>query len=112
MTTKQPKYPLNVEMTRDYRLVSDGRQYLVLERYMIDPTKSPAFDPAKMSADKREGWREVAYYGLTSAGLAGAIDYVSMRSLGGEMKLAEFVTMVRRLRDDIRRVIPVELSAK
>ena|SRR5690625_4487 len=104
------RYGLNAGLTDDYRLARDSRQFIVLERHTVDPAKAPNFDPKTDSRELRETWREVGYFGISTAGLSAAIEYAAMRSIGGKLALKELLAEIRRLSDDIRRIIPVELK--
>lgn len=118
---------LNVNLTANFRLTADDRQYIVERRAIIDPTRSPAFDPAKHDGSIREEWRrEDGYFTLNSAGLAAAIDYVAIREANGwaaEVKaesLREYIDIVRRVSEGItaqinaafRRPETVDLAAE
>lgn len=104
------KYSLNVELNEDYRLVSDGRQYILLRRHIVDPTKSPTYDPDKHSDELRESWREEAYYPLRSSGLVAAVERVVMKkvAVAGEVSISELIRTIHEL----RREISDKISAK
>jgi len=54
---------LNIEINGTYRITSDAMQIVVQRKYTVDPTKSPAFDPTKHSAEIRTEWRDWKYCG-------------------------------------------------
>jgi hypothetical protein len=101
---------LTVQLAEDYRLQSDGTQYIVQERHIVDPTLAPNW-PARIAyaitndmpapdASLREDWRNcpAPYYSLSDAGLTSAINAVKHRSAIttlGYVTLTEFVTFMR-----------------
>lgn len=54
---------LNIKVTDDYKLTSDGMQIIVQRRHVVDPTKSPIFDETKHSTEIREEWKTWKYCG-------------------------------------------------
>lgn len=60
---------MNIEISGKYRLTSDSMQIIVQRKHTVDPTKSPAFNPEKHSAELREEWREWKYCGKPSQAL-------------------------------------------
>ena len=52
---------LNIQVTEDYKLTSDGTQIIIQRKQIIDPTQSPAFDPEKHSTEKRIEWKSWKY---------------------------------------------------
>lgn len=49
---------LNIEIGDKYRITSDEHQIIIQRKHTVDPTKSPAFNPNTMSAEKRTEWRD------------------------------------------------------
>lgn len=60
---------LNIEISDKYRLTSDSMQIIVQRKHTVDPTKSPAFDASKHSAELREEWRDWKFCGKPSQAL-------------------------------------------
>lgn len=63
---------MNIEISAtsgDYRLTSDSMQIVAQRKHFVDPTKSPAFNPEKHSAEIREEWRDFKYCGKVSQAL-------------------------------------------
>jgi len=54
---------LNIEISGKYRITSDSMQIVVQRKHTVDPTKSPAFNPDKHSAELREEWEPWKYCG-------------------------------------------------
>ena len=54
-------YMLDVKVNDDYKLVSDGMQIVIYRKNLIDPAKSPKFDPKKHSSEKREEFKPYKY---------------------------------------------------
>lgn len=75
---------INVTLTPDFRLTTDGTQFIVKERRTVDPTLAPnwklryAQNPA-LDPTPREVWEDAGYYSLTSAGLSAALDSVRVK---------------------------------
>lgn len=71
----------NVKITANYALKSDDRNFIVLQRKIVDPTKAPGYkrEPHQPIPELRERWDEIAYYPLTTAGLTAFIEHVRMR---------------------------------
>ncbi|MCR8843144.1 hypothetical protein NQ117_05580 [Paenibacillus sp. SC116] len=96
---KQTK--LNVSLTQDYRLTSDGSQFILQERRTVDPTKSPNWTKlAANGADPsiREEWRDIGFYGFTAKGLSAAVVNVTMRiaAQSDAEDLREFIDVINR----------------
>ena len=52
---------LDIKVNEDYKLVSDGMQIVIYRKNVVDPTKSPKFDPQKHSLEKREEFKTYKY---------------------------------------------------
>jgi hypothetical protein len=105
---------MNVSITNDFRLVSDDRNIIVQRRVLVDPTKSPAYDPAKHGTVVREEWRDNGFFPLTTKGLAAAIDCVAFRKVAaedGEKTLPAFVAEVRRISEELKASYEAILTA-
>lgn len=118
---------LDITLTPDYRITSDGNQLIVHERHTVDPTKAPnwerrlAEDPT-LDPSPRETWRELGYYGLRTDSLLLAIDLVIIRTaarsdIGTLGELAEHIrkssrTIAEAFRTHISRTEHGELAAQ
>ena len=72
---------LNAELTQDYRLTSDGQQFILKRRRLIDPTKAPNWSEREAKgADPsiREEWENAGYYSLTFRGFQVMMQHVIM----------------------------------
>lgn len=72
---------LNVSITENYRLCSDGAQFILRKLHFVDPTRAPGYK-AQEGAEApqlREDWRDDCYYPLTPAGLSFAIQTAILR---------------------------------
>lgn len=71
----------NVKITQNYALKSDDRNFIVIQRKIVDPTKAPGYKAVEGAEPPalKERWDEIAYYPLTSAGLTALIDNVRLR---------------------------------
>lgn len=99
----------NVELTQDFRLTADDRNFIVERCVVVDPTKAPnwaarvAKDPS-LSTEPYESWREDGgYYPLTAVGLTAAIQNAIIRSAvrPEAESLAEFFGEIR---EEMRKV--------
>lgn len=72
----------NVKITRNYALKTDDRNFIVLQRKIVDPTKAPGYKAVEGVEPPalKERWDEIAYYPLTTAGLTALIDSVRIRT--------------------------------
>lgn len=99
MSTKSNE--LNVQITPDFRLTADDRNFIVKERRLVDPTLAPnwkarlAADPT-LSSEPREVWEDAGYYGFTTNGLAAALDSVRVKQAAknGAESLAELTAQL------------------
>lgn len=86
---------LNVQLTEDYRLTADDRNFIVRERKIVDPTRAPGYKPPADGSTPQLGekWVDAGYYGFTAEGLAAALDSVRIKAAvrGGAETLAEFM---------------------
>ncbi|MCT2195191.1 hypothetical protein M3G15_08560 [Paenibacillus sp. p3-SID1389] len=90
---------INVSLTPDYRLTTDGTQFIVKERKLVDPTLAPNWKARKaakpdLDPTPRETWIDAGYYGLTTNGLAAALDSVRVKQAvrSNAETLAEFAS--------------------
>lgn len=99
---------INVKLTEDFALTTDGTQFIVKERKLVDPTLAPnwrarlAANPA-LDPTPRETWVDAGYYGYTPAGLVAALNSVRMRAAGrgNAETLAEFIAELAAQTDSI-----------
>ena len=96
---------LNIEISGKYRITSDSMQIVIQRKHTIDPTKSPAFNPEKHSAEIREEWRDWKYCGKVSQALELILrqnilesDAEDLRTLRNE--ISAFRTIVEAQLDD------------
>ncbi|WP_340028929.1 hypothetical protein MHB71_04760 [Paenibacillus sp. FSL H7-0940] len=71
----------NVKITQNYALKTDDRNFVVMQRKIVDPTKAPGYKAVEGAEPPalKERWDEIAYYPLTTAGLTALIDSVRLR---------------------------------
>ncbi|WP_178023073.1 hypothetical protein [uncultured Paenibacillus sp.] len=99
---------INVKLTEDFALTTDGTQFIVKERKLVDPTLAPnwkarvAADPT-LSPTPRETWVDAGYYGLTPSGLVAALNSARMRaaSRGNAETLEQFIAELTAQTDSI-----------
>lgn len=109
---------INVQLNANYRLTADERQFIVLQRKVIDPTKAPGYKAPEGAPppEKRERYDEVAYISLTADGLIRVLEYVRMRTVAeGDAKtlaelMAELTAETERLRDAVSAVTSLGFS--
>ncbi|WP_147273826.1 hypothetical protein [Fontibacillus phaseoli] len=92
---------MNVQLTPDFRLTADDRNFIVKERRLVDPTLAPNWK-ARLAANPtldpspREVWEDAGYYGYTPAGLTAALGTVRIKAAasGNAETLAEFMAQL------------------
>ncbi|CAM2955376.1 hypothetical protein PASE110613_09430 [Paenibacillus sediminis] len=105
---------MNVKLTQDYALTSNELNFIVRERYIVDPTRAPGYKAPEDGSipETREKWRDAGYYPLTSAGLTALIDSVRMRTVARSdaASLAELRDVVRAATNEMVAAINGELT--
>ena len=96
-------------INEEYRLIFMDAENIGIERLTpIDPTKAPAFDPEKHSADIRYEWRNLGKnYGTIPKALSGVLEY-SIRN-GTATLLREVLYEIRDFRAHIDELLGVEV---
>ncbi|WP_068616483.1 hypothetical protein [Paenibacillus tuaregi] len=114
---------LNVQLNANYRLTTDGTQFILKQRKLVDPTKAPGYkpEPGVPSPELRETWPDAGYYSYTPGGLSALINHVVIASAADSdtEELTEFTELIRaeseRLAEAInagfKREITVKLGA-
>jgi len=104
----------NVKITQNYALKTDDRNFIVLQRKIVDPTKAPGYkrEPHQPIPELRERWDEIAYYPLTTAGLTALIDSVRMRTVSesGARDLSQMIVACRETTAEIITAVNAGLS--
>lgn len=115
---------LNVKLTPSYRLTSDGTQFIVQQRHVVDPTLAPNWERKQaeaaargevLSAAPREEWRDLAYYGMRSDSLILALDFIKLRTVAESdvTTLEAMAALIRELSKEMAaafREISVEID--
>ncbi|MDH2332444.1 hypothetical protein [Paenibacillus polymyxa] len=105
---------MNVQLTANYALRSDGTQFIVSQRKIVDPTKAPGYKAVEggPAPELRERWDDVAYYPLTSGGLTSLLDSVRMRTVATSdaSSLAEIGELLRQTTQELASAINAGLS--
>ncbi|MFD1270629.1 hypothetical protein ACFQ3Y_24775 [Paenibacillus motobuensis] len=90
---------INVPLTQDYRLTTDGTQFIVRERKIVDPTRAPGYKAPKDGSTPPLGekWVDAGYYGYTATGLSAALDSVRIKAAarGDAETLEELLTAIQ-----------------
>jgi hypothetical protein len=110
-----------IQLSDNYRLNSDGAQYVLEERHVVDPTKGPMWqrrvdeavaegkpEPVAKIREEWGGGKDYErYYPLTYRGLAAAVEYVAIRAVttADRMTFAEYLAVIRRESDRILGVV-------
>ncbi|MNV36839.1 hypothetical protein D3C71_1283320 [compost metagenome] len=111
---------LNVPLNANYHLTSDGTQFIVRERKLVDPTKAPGYkaEEGAPTPELTERWENAGYYSLSSAGLTAALNraIIASASASSHESLADFIAEVlaenRRLADAVSAALSPEMTAK
>ncbi|WP_348623073.1 hypothetical protein ABFT51_17880 [Paenibacillus peoriae] len=91
---------MNVRLTVNFALRSDGTQFILSQRKLVDPTKAPGYKPIEGAPvpELRERWDDIGYYPLNAVGLHVALDSVRVRSAvaaaDSAETLAEFMAVL------------------
>ncbi|MMZ45538.1 hypothetical protein D1872_71390 [compost metagenome] len=105
---------MNVQLTVNFTLRSDGTQFIVSQRKIVDPTKAPGYKAVEgaPAPELRERWDDVGYYPLTSGGLTALLDSVRMRTVAasGASSLAEIGGLLRTTTQGLVDAINAGLS--
>ncbi|MFK4304288.1 hypothetical protein ABH892_004428 [Paenibacillus sp. RC254] len=105
---------MNVQLTANFALRSDGTQFIVSQRKLVDPTKAPGYKAVEgaPAPELRERWDDVGYYPLTSGGLAALLDSVRMRTVAasGASSLAEIGSLLRQTTQELADAINAGLT--
>lgn len=94
---------LNIEISGQYLITSDGMQIVIKRKHTVDPTKSPAFDASKHSAEIREEWENWKYCGKVSQ----AIELIARQNVleSDATSLAELLNEIKAFRCEINDLI-------
>ena len=92
---------LNIQVTDDYKLTSDGMQIIIQRRQIVDPTKSPIFDETKHSSEIREEWKTWKYCGKVEQ----AIDLILRQNIfeSDAQTLSEVRNEITLFQQEIKR---------
>lgn len=100
---------LNVQLNANFRLTADDRNFIVLERKLVDPTKAPGYKAVEGAAPPpvRETYGDPQFYPLSSRGLAAALEHVRVKSvvLSGAGSLAALIAQISAETDAILAAI-------
>lgn len=100
---------LNVELTENYRLTSDGSQYILQKRKDVDPTRAPGYkapdDGTVPPMSVR--WVDDGFYSYTHDGLVSLLNRVILAEAGSNnpTNLAEFLAAFSAERERITAAI-------
>lgn len=94
---------LNIEISGKYRITSDSMQIIVQRKHIVDPTKSPLFNPDKHSSEIREEWRDWKYCGKVSQ----AIELIARQNVfeSDATTLAELLAEIKAFRREINDLV-------
>ncbi|MDR9852960.1 hypothetical protein RJP21_05015 [Paenibacillus sp. VCA1] len=72
---------LNASITQNYRITSDGAQFILQRRHIVDPTKAPGYKAEEGAPVPKtsEEWRNFKFYPLNETGLAAAVKSAVLR---------------------------------
>lgn len=94
---------LNIEISDNYRIISDSTQIIVQRKHLVDPTLSPAYDADKHSSETREEWRNWKYCGKVTQ----AIEIVARQNVfeSDATSLEQLRNEIALFRREIRRAM-------
>jgi len=95
-----------IAINNTYRLSIDADNVQIESLNTVDPTKSPAFDPAKHSPDIRAEWKSIGKFFST---VPKALTYLQIHSLGDgeDATLLEILAEVKAFRAHIDGLLGV-----
>jgi len=97
---------MNIAINESTRLTSDALNVIIQRKHIVDPTKSPAFDPTKHSTEKRVEWRDVSYHSKVEAALAHLIEQKAWDSEA--TTLSELLAEIRSFKREMNVLIDGE----
>lgn len=113
MTTQ--KSELNAIVTENYRITTDGTQFILQRRHIVDPTKAPGYkaEEGAPAPKTSEEWRNTAFYSLNATGLAAAVKSAILRDIdvSQAQTIAEALRLYAEETARIRRAISGVLDA-
>lgn len=107
------KAKLNIEVSEDYKVTSDGLSIIVNERKLIDPTKAPTWAKRLKDAEKKgetldptpyTKWSEVSWHGNIESALKSIVD--RSIKLSNAQSISELVEEVREIKAKIDAILP------
>lgn len=110
---KQTK--LSVMMTEDYRLTSDGTQFIVQERKLVDPTKAPNWETLKargVDPSIREEWKDIGYFSMNPKGIGAAFNFVLAKTIAvsDAQNLREYSAVIRETSNRITDALEAQIT--
>ncbi|WP_433943666.1 hypothetical protein [Paenibacillus sp. SN-8-1] len=110
---------LNVPLNANYRLTSDGTQFIVKERKLVDPTKAPGYraEEGAPAPEITERWDNAGYYSLSAAGLTAALNraIIASAATSGHESLTDFIAEIlsetKRMADAVSDSLSADLVA-
>ncbi|MER2254682.1 MAG: hypothetical protein ABS933_06270 [Priestia megaterium] len=94
---------LNIQVTDDYKLISDGMQIIVQKRHVIDPTQSPVFDAEKHSPEKRIEWKTWKYCGKVDQAVDLILNQKIMESNAASLK--ELIQEIKDIEEYVKNLL-------
>ena len=90
----------------NFRLTFDSMNVIVQRKRVVDPTKSPSFNPEKHDATIREEWTHEGYYSSVPKALSGVLD--KRMVVGNATTLYEILAEVKAFRSEINALLTLE----
>ena len=99
-----------IDINAEYRLAFDADNVIIERLVTVDPTKAPAFDPAKQSPEPRQEWRSIGkYYATIPKALSGLLEH-SLRN-GTATSIREVLVEIDAFRTHIDGLLGAEVEA-
>lgn len=119
VTTQPVTTQLNAIVTPNTRIKSDDRNFILLRRHIVDPTKSPAYAPPADGSPPpgpTEEWRTVGWYSRNADGLSALVtaavlrdtDVSQARTLADALKL--YAAATTELTDAIKGALAANVG--
>lgn len=107
---KSPKQTKRtIAINADYRLTFDDANVMIERLTTVDPTKAPAFDPAKQSPAIRQEWRSIGkFYSSISAAFEGVLKHAL--SSGPDTDVRGLLVELQAFRKELRALWSTEVT--
>jgi hypothetical protein len=97
---------LNIQVTEDFKIISDAHNVIVQRKHSVDPTKSPNWaqlEAKGASAEVREEWRDVSYHPTLEQAIKSMLRKQVVNS--DATSLAEVIDEIKRFETELTAIL-------